>query len=123
MVVDDESDLLATISKMLEKEGYKVHGFTDPIMAISHVEYDCTDCTIVISDIRMPGMSGFELIRRLKEVRPEMNVILMTAFRINQSEAQIVLPSTKVDAFLNKPFKLAELIQAIKNATPHQQSD
>ena len=62
----------------------------------------------------MSGMSGFELIRRLKEVHPEMKVILMTAFKIDMKEAQIVLPSTKADAFLNKPFRSKELIETVK---------
>ena len=62
----------------------------------------------------MSGMSGFELVRRVKELRPEMKVILMTAFKIDMKEAQIVLPSTKVDAFLNKPFRSKELIEAVK---------
>jgi FixJ family two-component response regulator len=114
MVIDDEPDLLATTKMLLEKEGYKVHGFTNPITGLSHVENGCKECIIVISDIRMPGMSGFELVRRLKELPPEMKVIFMTAFKINMEEAQMVLPSTKVEAFLNKPFRTTELMEAIK---------
>ena len=117
MLVDDEPDLLAMTTKMLQGEGYKVHGFTNPITALSR-EDDGKDCSLVISDIRMSRMSGFELVRRLKDVNPEMKVILMTAFKIDLKEAQMVLPSTKVDAFLNKPFKTAELMQAIKDASP-----
>jgi len=114
MIVEDEPDLLATTRMMLEKESYKVHCFSNPIAALSHVEDGCKDCKLVLSDIRMSGMSGFELVRRVKELRPEMKVILMTAFKIDMKEAQIVLPSTKVDAFLNKPFRSKELIEAVK---------
>jgi DNA-binding NtrC family response regulator len=115
MVIDDESDLLGVTTKMLEKNGYSVHAFESPIKAIEHVKNGgCKDCTIVLSDIRMPSISGFEVVRQLKEVRPEMGVILMTAFKINKSEVQMVLPSTKVDSFLNKPFRSADLIEAIK---------
>jgi CheY-like chemotaxis protein len=118
MLVDDETDLLAITTKWLEKGEYSVHGFADPIKALEHLNSGCMVCSIVVSDIRMPGMGGFELVRQVKVLRPEIKVILMTAFKINQSEAQLVLPSTKVDAFLKKPFKTAELIEAIKNATP-----
>jgi DNA-binding NtrC family response regulator len=114
MFVDDEPDLLATTRMMLEEAFTRVHSFTNPIAAISHVEDGCMDCKLVLSDIRMPSMSGFELVRRVKDLRPEMKVILMTAFKINQSEAQIVLPSTKVGAFLNKPFRSQDLIEAVK---------
>jgi FixJ family two-component response regulator len=68
-VVDDEADLLAKTRMMLEKEGHKVHGFTNPVTGLNHVENGCKDCSIVISDIRMPAMSGFDLARRLKELR------------------------------------------------------
>jgi len=114
MIAEDEPDLLATTRMMLEKESYKVHGFSNPITALSHVEDGCEECKLVLSDIRMSGMSVFELVRRVKELRPEMKVILMTAFKIDMKEAQIVLPSTKVDAFLNKPFRSKELIEAVK---------
>jgi CheY-like chemotaxis protein len=115
MIVDDETDLLAIVRKMLEGQGYSVHPFASPETALDHVKDDgCTDCSIVISDIRMPNMTGFELVRHIKKLRPEMKVILMTAFEINKQEAQLVLPSTPVDAFVNKPFKTSELVTAIK---------
>src|SRR5881296_2336514 len=71
MIVEDEPDLLATTRMMLEKESYKVHGFSNPIAALSHVEDGCKDCKLVLSDIRMSGMSGFELVRRVKELCPD----------------------------------------------------
>jgi CheY-like chemotaxis protein len=118
MTVDDEPDLLAITKKMLEQDGYVVHGFKSPIKAVEHVKDDgCKDCSIVLSDVRMPGMSGFELVRKLKEARPEIRVILMTAFEMNNREAQIVLPSTKVDAFLSKPFTKSNLIEAIRKCS------
>src|SRR5437867_10298905 len=96
---------------MLEQNSYRVHAFNSPTEAVEHVnEKSCKACSTVISDVRVPGMSGFELVPQLKDIRPEIRVILMTAFKMNKAEAQIVLPSTKVNAFLNKPFKQFELI-------------
>jgi CheY-like chemotaxis protein len=117
MVVEDEPDLLTVTKYMLENAGNTVHGFSSPEQALAHVRDEgCRECTIVVSDIRMPGMSGFELVRQLKELHPTIKVILMTAFKTNKEEAQIVLPSTKVEAFINKPFKTSDLLEAIKEA-------
>src|SRR5437870_8896809 len=91
MIAEDEPDLLATTRMMLEKESYKVHGFSSPIAALSHVEDGCKECKLVLSDIRMSGMSGFELVRRVKELRPEMKVILIDrkSTRLNSSHVAI----------------------------------
>ena len=117
MVVDDEPDLLNLTKKFLESEGYEVHAFGDPEAAIQHVRQGCTTCTVVVSDIRMPGMSGFELIRRIKEILPETRVVLMSSFVIHKAEFKKVMPSLDVDEFVMKPFTKADLVDAIKNVS------
>ena len=118
MVVDDEPDLLKLIKKFLESEGFEVHAFSSPEAAIQHVRQGCATCTIVVSDIRMPGMSGFEFCRRVKEARPEAPVILMTAFEINQSEFSKVMPHTTIDGFIQKPVSLKNLMALINEISP-----
>lgn len=115
MVVDDESDLLAVTKKMLEKEGYQVHAFSDPEQALQHFRNDgCETCVLVVSDIRMPAMSGFELVRQIKEIRPQTKVILSSSFVIHKGEFEKVMPSLQVDDFVKKPFTKAELVEAIR---------
>jgi FixJ family two-component response regulator len=116
MVVDDEPDLLATTKRMLEQEGYKVHAYSNPMIALGHVQEGCKECGIMVSDIKMAELSGFELTRRVKELRPELKVILMSSFIIHKGEFEKVLPSAKVDDFVQKPFRKQDLIEAIKNA-------
>ena len=115
MIVDDEPDLLNLTKKFLETEGYEVHAFSSPGAAIQHVKQGCTTCTIVVSDIRMPGMSGFELVRQLKEMLPDTRVVLMSSFVIHRDEFRKVMPSLNVDEFVMKPFTKADLVEAIKN--------
>jgi YesN/AraC family two-component response regulator len=71
-------------------------------------EYD-----VILSDIRMPGMSGLQLARKVKQLNPNVKVILMTAFEINEAEFNKVLPSLKVDRFIRKPFRLKQLYELL----------
>jgi CheY-like chemotaxis protein len=114
MVVDDDRDILTVASKGLEIAGYQVHGFSDPVRALQHVEGGCDDCQILISDIRMPEMSGFQLVRRVKDLRPDIKIVLMTAFEVNKTEFEAVFPSTPVDKVMRKPFAISQLAEAIK---------
>jgi two-component system NtrC family response regulator len=100
MVVDDEPDLLKLTKKFPESEGFEVHAFSSPEAAIHHVRQGCATCTIVVSDIRMPGMSGFQLVRQLKEMLPKTRVVLMLSFVIHKEEFKKVMPSLDVDEFL-----------------------
>ena len=115
MLVDDEPDLLATTRMMLEKNGYQVHSFGMPDEALHHIkEQGCKACVLVVSDIRMPGISGLELVRHIKEIRPETKVILMSSFIIHMGEFENVSPPLKIDSFVKKPFTTADLVGAIK---------
>ncbi|MCI0560721.1 MAG: response regulator [Nitrososphaera sp.] len=116
MIVDDDSDILATVGKGLEEAGFSVHAFSDPIRAIQHVEDGCSECKVLVSDVRMPHMTGFQLIRRVKDLKPDMKVVLMTAFEVNMKEFESVFTSTTVDNVIRKPFppsKLAEILKSI----------
>jgi len=115
MLVDDEVDVLAVTKRMLEKRGYAVHSFNNPEAALHHVrEEGCRACVLVVSDIKMPGMSGFDLARRIKEVLPDLKVILTSSFVIHPDEFRKVMPSLHVDEFVKKPFTSRELFETIK---------
>ena len=61
-------------------------------------------------------MTGFQLIRRVKDLKPDMKVVLMTAFEVNMKEFESVFTSTTVDNVIRKPFppsKLAEILKSI----------
>ena len=117
LVIEDESDLLTAIKMTLEGRGYRVHGFSDPSMALKHIkEVNCQDCSLVISDIKMPVMTGVELAIHFKRVRPEMKFMLMSAMSIDRANWRNILPQSEyVDNFIPKPFTTAELIDAVKS--------
>ena len=68
----------------------------------------------MIADIRMPQMNGFEVARAVKEIRPDIKLAFITAFDINKSEFEKVLPSTNVDAFITKPVNPSTFAETIK---------
>ena len=116
-LVDDEIDITSVIKKGLEQDGYIVHDYNDPIMAWEYFKVNGKNCTVVLSDVRMSGMNGFEFCRRVKELRPEAPVILMTAFEMNQSEVSKVMPSTMADGYIQKPISMKKLKEIIDEFT------
>lgn len=114
MVVDDDVDVLQTIKKYLVSNGFNVHAFSDGQSAYEHFRYFPKECSLILTDIRMPGMSGFELARKANLVNPDVKIVLMTGFLIQMTEMAKVLPSIKVDGIIVKPItstKLNELMQ------------
>jgi len=115
MVCDDDKDIVTVVRIGLENEGYGVHYFHDPALALQHVQEGCKDCEVLISDVKMPSMNGFQLVRRVRELNPAIKVIMMTAFEVNKPEFETVFPSMKVDGVLRKPFLPSQLAEMIKD--------
>ena len=117
MIVDDESDILSVIKRGLEsKNDFKVETFSEGDDAINNFQnnppkyYD-----LVITDIRMPKVNGFELYRRIKENDPTMKIAFITAFEINKEEFSKVIPSVNVTHFISKPVSISKLREKIKS--------
>jgi two-component SAPR family response regulator len=110
LVVDDDYDIVSILKLGLEKySALDVDGFTHPALALEHFERNVKNYDLVISDIRMPQMNGFEFVKKIRAIKPEVKVFLMTAFQINDAEFSRVLPSTRIDEFIQKPISLAKL--------------
>jgi DNA-binding NtrC family response regulator len=109
LVVDDESSLLLTLVANLELEGFDVVEADSGEKALALMEGQKFD--LVLSDIRMPGMNGVELFRRVRQKDPEMPVLLMTAFAFEG----LVEEALTEGAFgvINKPFGIDHLVQAL----------
>ena len=80
---------------------------------MAHIEEGCKDCELLITDVRMPNMNGFQLARRVREIKPDLRVIMMTAFEVNLPEFESVFPSMKVDGVLRKPFMPSKLVEML----------
>lgn len=114
LVVDDEKDIAAIVTHFLEECGYKTRGFTDPLKALEHFCANPADHDVIVSDIRMPRMSGFELVGKMKEIKSGIRVILMSACEIGSPEFDAALLRAKVDGFIQKPMSVQALVSLIE---------
>jgi two-component system, response regulator, stage 0 sporulation protein F len=115
VVVDDEHDIVNQIKRLLgDMDGFKVCAFINPFAALEHFSSCCKDHQIVISDIRMPGMSGYEFVKHVKKINPQVKIILMSSFEKDDNNILDVLPDVKIDTFLQKPFSLDILTNIMK---------
>jgi len=117
LIVDDEFDIISIFKQALKKKGFHVFGFTDPLLALEHFQINVKRYGLVISDLRMPGMNGYEFVKKINEIKPEIKVFLMTAFEINDVEFKRLLPTVKIEGLLQKPISLAHLISTVSKYT------
>jgi YesN/AraC family two-component response regulator len=118
MVVDDERDILRIIKRDLEANNntFTVDIFSSSEQALQAFEGHPSDYyDLILTDIRMPRMNGFELYRRIKEKNPAMKIAFITAFEINKEEFNKVLPSIDVKDFIIKPISMSDLIIKLKS--------
>ena len=114
MLVDDDQDTVEIFTEELRKHGFDVDGFTNPLVALDNFKANMGKFSMILSDIRMPQMNGFEFVREIRTIDPEVHVLFITAFEINMAEFLQVLPSTKIDGFIKKPITPGRLAEVIK---------
>ena len=113
MVVDDEDDLTLFYRMSLEYYGFEVETFNDPRRALSSFKPDYYD--LIILDIKMPYIDGFELYRKIKEKDPNANACFLTASELYYREFRTKEYSTlDKELFIRKPIENEELIKEIK---------
>ena len=112
-MVEDDPDILLLVLRHLRANGFLPNGFSDPIQALQEFNNDRDRYSIVITDIRMPQMSGLQLARELLKINPQTHVIVMTALALEKDELE-GLPAITLEDVIRKPFKLAEICNKIK---------
>ncbi len=114
MLIDDDPSISFLFTEILRSAGMVVDSFTDPEIALKHfIESDFCYYDLVITDIRMHNLNGFELYQRLKTLDPNLQIIFVTALDITQ-EALTLLPEVKLHQFLTKPINPSVLINSVK---------
>ncbi|MEW6604464.1 MAG: response regulator [Thermoproteota archaeon] len=114
MIVDDELDILHVVRKYLEKWGFKVDTFSDPSVAFQRFKQDPNAYSLCLLDIRMPGMSGITLAAMILKIKPDIKIIIMTAFEMVAEDLRPSLPAIKGTDIIQKPFNLVQICTAVK---------
>lgn len=112
LIAEDEKGMREVLEIFLQEEGYETFSAKDGRVATEALERDIFD--LVITDVKMPYVDGFELLRKVKEVSPETVVIMITAF--GTTEAAIEAIKLGAYDYIEKPFKIDEIRVVIKRA-------
>lgn len=112
LLVDDEVDILHVLKRGLEINGFQVEGYSSPqevLVSFKPSKYD-----LAILDIRMPGLSGFQLYREMRKIDPTITACFLSAFEVHPNEFKIVFPSMmEVKAIIKKPVSINHLLREI----------
>lgn len=109
LIVDDNPNMSALLSDMLDVFEYDSRQATGGVQALEMLSDD--EFAMVITDLRMPEMSGSQLLRSIKEKYPEMPVVVISGYSLAAEEDALM--ADLADAFINKPFKMDDIEQVL----------
>ena len=112
LVVDDEQDIRTVLSKGLEQEGFTVESSGDPVELVKTYKKGIYD--LLLLDIRMPAMNGFELYREIRKLDPNVRVCFLTAFEMYYDEFKKVFPKISISCFIRKPVTISQLATVVR---------
>ena len=109
-LVDDDKNILASVSMLLEQEGYHVRTFSDGAAALTALTTTPPDLAIL--DIKMPRMDGLELLRRLRQANPDLPVIFLTSK--DEEIDELMGLNAGADDYIRKPFSQRLLLERVR---------
>ena len=114
LIIDDEPDILYTLKLALENssEKYRVHTYNNPLLLLSEFKSNYYDLLLV--DINMPFMNGFELSKKILELDLNIRICFMSTGEINLSALRDVYPGRSMGCFIKKPIKIKNLIRLVE---------
>ena len=111
-IVDDDQDVIVSFKITLEDYGFKVDSYNDPLLALSNFKPFFYDLLLI--DIRMPNMTGFEFGLKIREVDANVKICFITAFDIYYKSLLEEYPNMDFSCFIKKPIPPQALIERIE---------
>jgi CheY-like chemotaxis protein len=114
LVVDDEPDNTSIFSMSLEDGGFEVDAFTDPLLALSNFKSDHKKYDLLILDIKMPDMNGFELYEEIRKIDNKVKTCFLTAYGEGYTEEFGRRFSSSINvSFIRKPIRVDDLVKKV----------
>ncbi len=115
LLVDDEPDLNLTIKMILEENGFKVDSFTDPLSALENFKEESAGMyELLILDMKMPRINGFELYRQIKKIDDKVKVCFLTAGEMDYEQfRKELIPALDNNCYIQKPIENEMLIRRL----------
>lgn len=116
-VVDDDIHITKLFHEALRQniDQVMVFAFTDPVMAFEHFTENKENFALVISDLRMPGLNGLELLKRVKDSNAKVRTILMSAYNFEEEELyQKYMKEEVINSTIEKPVTMNRLYQRVR---------
>jgi DNA-binding response OmpR family regulator len=115
LVVDDEPDLVLILKMVLEDNGFKVDSFTDPLSALENFKGESAGMyELLILDMKMPGINGFELYRQIKKIDDKVKVCFLTASEMDYEQfRKELIPALDNNCYIQKPIETEMLIRRL----------
>jgi FixJ family two-component response regulator len=112
LVVDDDADVISTFKMILEMNGFEVDAYTNPTLALSN--FKPNSYGLLLLDIRMPVMNGFELFRKMKSIDSRVEACFITAFEDYREEFKESFPMLdEAKYFIRKPKAIQDLVNHV----------
>jgi DNA-binding response OmpR family regulator len=114
LLVDDEYDIALTFKIGLEDSGFVVDSFTDPSSALLNFKTNSYD--LLLLDVKMPKIDGFELCRQMKKIDDKVKVCFMTAFDVRKSDLKVdpTIFNNNSKQIIQKPISIDDLVKQVK---------
>jgi two-component system, OmpR family, response regulator ChvI len=112
LIVDDEPDITESFGLALEDSGFDVDKYNDPAIALESFKPDVYG--LLILDIKMPKMDGFELYDKIKKINNKVKVFFISAFDIDRATISKKYPDLNIENFLPKPIQIPELVKRVE---------
>ena len=111
MIIDDEEDILNLFNDFLQRQGYSVTACNNSMLALQEIEKKPQEYSLILTDIRMPGISGLELAQIVNNLNKDIKVVFMSAFQSDSNN----LKGIRYHEYIQKPVHIQMLLQTVKN--------